>query len=197
MDNVLSNDDTARHNVHFAKGKSLCKGRILLHGVKPYGPPSYWIRWKLRKAIRCFEAALTIAPDDWPSMFFIGKIQQRLQDQNSAYQWFVLAHEIKPTQPDVAREASLAALDISLIDEAIELCRRAVASSPSDSGLVCNLALAYCLAGRDVDAEKCVVEASSRDPADEITSTVLLFIRDIASGKRNRPKRLCDVFPCW
>ncbi|HEY7156145.1 MAG TPA: hypothetical protein VH575_19425, partial [Gemmataceae bacterium] len=64
-----------------------------------------------------------------------------------------------------------------------------------DAGLICNLALAHCLAGQDAEAERCAAEAARRDPHDEISATVLGFVREVATGKRSRPKQLSEVFP--
>jgi hypothetical protein len=86
-------------------------------------------------------------------------------------------------------------LGSNCVAEALVLCHAALASKPADPGLVCNLALAHCLAGQDEEAEKWATDASAADPSDEISATVLAFIRDVASGKKSRPKKLCEVFP--
>jgi Flp pilus assembly protein TadD len=95
---------------------------------------------------------------------------------------------------DVAREAGIAALDIGRVQEALTLCRAAVANSPDDAGLVCDLALAYCLADDDAEAQRCVAEAVRRDPRDRISATVHSFIQDVAWGRRNRPWKLSEAF---
>jgi Flp pilus assembly protein TadD len=92
-------------------------------------------------------------------------------------------------------EAGIAALDLGRTEDALALCRTAVACNPDDPGLVCNLALAYCLAGDDAEAERCVAEAAERNPTDAVTTTVQGFIRDVASGKRQRPRSLQQAFP--
>jgi Flp pilus assembly protein TadD len=128
-------------------------------------------------------------------MWALGKIHQRLGDQPAAFAWFAKAHAVKPDQPDVAREAGIAALDIGRFADALALCQTAVRHSPDDPGLVCNLALAHCLAGQDAEAERCAADAVQRDPKDAISATVLNFIRDVASGKRRRPTTLSEAFP--
>jgi Flp pilus assembly protein TadD len=184
-----------RHNTLTAKGWALTKGRLVLHGTEPSGRPGWFSRWQLRRAIRCFEKALAINPEGWSSMWALGKIYQSLGDQAFAFDWFAKAHAISPDQPDVAREASIAALDIGRVADALALCRAALASKPNDPGLVCNLALAHCLAGQDEEAERCAAEATRCDPTDEISATVLEFVLDVASGKKVRPRKLCEVFP--
>jgi tetratricopeptide (TPR) repeat protein len=152
-------------------------------------------RRRLRRAIRYFEQALVINPEGWSSMWAVGKIHQRLGAHAIAFDWFARAHGINPNQPDVAREAGVAALDAGLINEALALCRAAVANGPDDPGLICNLALAHCLAGQDAEAERCAAEAAARDPADAISANVLAFVREVASGARRRPRRLTEAFP--
>jgi tetratricopeptide (TPR) repeat protein len=186
--------EAEQHDALTAQGWALTKGRLFLHGT-PSRRPGWFSRWQLRRAIRCFEKALTINSEGWSSMWTLGKIHQSLGDQAAAFDWFAKAHAINPDQPDVAREASIAALDIGRIAEALALCGAALASKPSDPGLVCNLALAHCLAGQDNEAEKCAAEASGSDPSDEISANVLAFVRDVASGKKSRPKKLSEVFP--
>jgi tetratricopeptide (TPR) repeat protein len=184
-----------RHNALTAKGWALTEGRLVLHDQDPSGRPAWYARWQLRRAIRCFERALAINPEGWSSMWALGKIYQRLGEQVTAFDWFARAHAIKPDQPDVAREAGIAALDIGRVEEALAMCRAAVASNPDDPGLVCNLALAHCLAGQDAEAVRCAADAAGRDPDDGISATVLGFVRDVASGTQQRPKRLSEVFP--
>jgi Flp pilus assembly protein TadD len=184
-----------RHNALTTRGWALTQGRLVLHGQAPSGRPGWYSRWQLRRAIRFFERALAIHPEGWSSMWALGKIYQRLGQQATAFGWFAQAHTLNPQQPDVAREAGIAALDIGRLEEALALCRTAVASKPDDPGLVCNLALAYCLVGQDAEAERCAADAARQDPSDGISATVLGFVREVASGKRQRPQCLKEVFP--
>jgi len=179
-----------RHNAITAKGWALTDGRLLLQSQQPSERLGWCTRWKLRRAARCFERALEINPDGWSSMWALGKIHQRLGDQTLAFAWFAKAHAFKPDQPDVAREAGIAALDIGRVEDALALCRAAVVLSPGDPGLLANLALAYCLAGEDAEAERCAAEAVYRNRNDCVSATVLGFVRDVASEVRERPKSL-------
>ncbi len=194
MAREFSQAEADQHNALTATGWAFTNGRLVLHGT-PSVRPGWYSRWQLRRAVRCFEKALAINSEGWSSMWALGKINQSLGDQTAVFVWFAKAYTINPHQPDVAREASIAALDIGRVAEALVLCRAALASNPSDPGLVCNLALAHCLAGQDKEAEKCAAAAIESDPSDEISATVLAFVRDVASGKQARPKKLCEVFP--
>lgn len=191
----FTQDEADRHNALTGKGWALIKGRIVLHSSGASRRPGWYARRQLRRAIECFEQALKINPTGWSSMWALGKIYQRLNQQATAFNWFAQAHALNPAQPDVAREAGIAALDIGRVEDALRLCLAARAIAPDDPGLICNLALAYCLAGRDSEAERCVTDAVASDPSDAISADVLKLVRDVASGRRPRPKRLCDVAP--
>lgn len=181
-----------QHNALTEKGWALTKGRLLLDGIQA-ARPGWFSRWQLCRAIPYFEKALAINSEDWSSMWALGKIHQRLGDQTVAFEWFAKAHAIQPDQPDVAREASIAALDIGKVAEALTLCRSALASKPDDPGLMCNLALAHCLAGHDNEAREYATASADSDPSDVISANVLAFVLDVASGKIKRPKKLCEV----
>jgi len=128
-------------------------------------------------------------------MWALGKIYQRLGDHERSYQWFLRARSLNPDQPDVAREAGLAAMDAGRVEEALELCLAAVHLSPDDLGLRCNLALAYLLAGDDSNALECASIAANGDPGDDISQNVLAFVRDVRDGRKPRPRKLGDAFP--
>lgn len=191
----FTQSEADRHNALTEKGWALTEGRLVFHGEEPVGRPGWYTRWQLRRAVRCFERALDINPEGWSSMWALGKIHQRLGEQEIAFGWFAKAHGLMPNHPDVAREAGIAALDLGHAEAALALCRAAVTSSPDDPGLVCNLALAHCLAGDDAEAVRCVTEAAERDPADTVTANVQQFIGEVASGKRARPRSLEEAFP--
>jgi hypothetical protein len=59
-------------------------------------------------------------------MWALGRIEQRRGNPAAALAWFEKAHRIQPDQPDVAREASLAALDIGLSEKAVALFSQSV-----------------------------------------------------------------------
>jgi tetratricopeptide (TPR) repeat protein len=84
-----------QHNALTSKGWALTEGRLVIHGAEPSGRPGWYSRWQLRRAIRCYEQALTINPESWSSTWALGKIYQRLGEQENAFTWFARAHAIK------------------------------------------------------------------------------------------------------
>jgi Flp pilus assembly protein TadD len=195
MAGTFTKEETERHNALITKGWSLVKDHLILHGRDPAESLSSDTHQQLHVAIHCFEQALTIYPEGWSSMWALGKIYQRLGDQQLAFKWFARAYALKPEQPDVVREAGIAALDIGRIAEGVALCRAAAERRPDDPGIICNLALAYCMAGEDINAEKCAADALARNPTDEIVQNVVRFVQDVKLGKRDRPTQLDNTFP--
>ena len=191
----FTQEEADAHNTLTDEAWSIMKPLIILSDSPIRGKPSWFERRKLKKAITLFEMAREINPDGYSSMWALGKIFQRLGDNAIALKWFECAHRASPEQPDVAREAALSALDIGDSDSAIRYCSVAIELSPDDPGLVSNLALAHLLAGDDQKAFQAAEEATSRDPADTISKTVLEFVDDVSQGRKPRPKTLAEAFP--
>ncbi len=141
------------------------------------------------------QVGLEIHPEHYQSMWMLGRIYQLLGDPDMAFLWFAKANAAKPHDPGLVRDAGRAALDIGRAEESLALCREAVTFWSDDPVLVRNLALAHCLAGEDLEAERCAAEAVQLDPTDSISVTVLDLIRDVALGRRERPTTILEAFP--
>jgi tetratricopeptide (TPR) repeat protein len=191
----FTEEEAEAHNALTKEAWKLINPLIVLNESPVRGGPSWFERRKLKKAASLFERALEINPNGDSSMWAIGKIYQRLGDNTMALKWFEHAHRANPEQPDVAREASLSALDIGDSISALRYCEIAIRLSPDDPGLVSNLALAHLLAGDDTNAFRTAEEASSRDPSDAISKTVMKFVDDVSQGRKPRPKTLAEAFP--
>ncbi|MEM8885684.1 MAG: tetratricopeptide repeat protein [Planctomycetota bacterium] len=183
-------EEADRHNALTSEGWALIEGAILQAGGGPEGAPGWLERRRLHKASRRFEQAIAIHPRGWSSLWALGKIHQRLGREREALAHFLRSHEIKPEQPDVAREAGLSALDCGDAELSLRLCRTAVANAPDDLGLVANLALAHMLGGDDAEAMACATRATEADPNDEVSATILALVREVADGTRPRPADL-------
>jgi Flp pilus assembly protein TadD len=100
---------------------------------------------------------------------------------------------VAPEQPDVAREAGLAALELGDNKRAEALFRSAIQRSPSDAGLVANLALAQLLRGLVDEAHASASEAVARNPGDRVSRAVLTAVRKVREGGAPLPKSLAAV----
>src|SRR6476469_6827247 len=99
----LTTEQTELHNRLYREAWKMIEGEIHLQNA--LSPKATWfLRHKLKQAISRFEQTLEIDPTNWSSMWALGKIYQRLNDDTAALQWFTKAHEINGTNPDVARE---------------------------------------------------------------------------------------------
>ena len=61
---------------------------------------------------------------------------------------------------------------------------------PDDPGLRSNLALALLLNKQGEEAMKEIKEACRQSPQDPVNKTVLSFIEDIVTGKKNYPDKI-------
>lgn len=82
---------------------------------------------------------------------------------------FSQAYRINPSNSNVARELSLALLELSRFEDAIPVAERAMQLAPSDPGLIANYAVALYRAGRAEQARAEIERAWAIDPKDAIT----------------------------
>jgi tetratricopeptide (TPR) repeat protein len=134
-----------------------------------------------------------INPANWAAMWLLGKIHQRLAEYELGLHWFSRAHRVNPDQPDVAREAAIAAMDAGRPEEAIPFCERAIEVSLDDPGLRANLALALLFSGNPVEAQRIAQEALARDPRDAITAQLVRIIEEVVGGRRPCPHHMRDL----
>ena len=76
----------------------------------------------------------------------------------------------------------------------VPISTAAIDNDPDNAGLVANLALAHMLNEEDTHAVECAERAARTAPDDEISHNVLALVRDVAAGRRPRPKTLLDAF---
>ena len=184
--------EQSRHDSLYRQACALVEGLILLHGQAP-GELDAGSRRRLEEALPLFGEVLHINPGNWAAMWLLGKVRQRLGDKERALEWFARAHRVRPDQPDVAREAAIAAMEVGRPQEAVSFCERAVQAKPDDPGLRANLALALLFSGRPAEARPVAGEALRRDPADQITAHIVRLIDEVLAGVRPCPHHARDV----
>jgi tetratricopeptide (TPR) repeat protein len=191
---TTSTQDKARHDELYMQGNKLIEGLMIVGSREP-GPLSSHQRRRLEDAIERFVEVVRINPANWAAMWLLGKIYQRLSEYEQALAWFSRAHRISPDQPDVAREASIAAMELGQPGEAIPFCERAIEAKPDDPGLRANLALALLFSGKPAEAQVVAKEALAQNPADGITSYIVKIIKEVLDGRQSCPHHMKDLQP--
>jgi tetratricopeptide (TPR) repeat protein len=187
-----SEANASRHDDLYKEACALIEGLIVIHGEAP-GKLDPGSRQRLEDAVPLFGEVVAINPGNWAAMWLLGKTYQRLGDYERALPWFSRAHRVNPDHPDMAREASIAAMEVGRPEEAVPFCDRALAAKPDDPGLRANLALALLFSGRPGEAQAVAGEALRRDPADEITAQIVRIIDEVLSGARPCPHHSRDL----
>jgi tetratricopeptide (TPR) repeat protein len=193
MSREFTEREAAEYNAAYEEGVRLIEREIIMHGGGPHGSPGWLAQRKLKKAIDFFEEALRINSEAWQAMWLLGKIHQRLGNDQLELSWFRRAQRLAPTEPDVCREAGRAAMNAGRAEEAIGFCRSAIEASPDDPGLKANLALALVLAGKHDEAQNAAREVATANPQDEVSRLVLQVIGDIRAGKLPQPRTLREL----
>lgn len=193
MSDGFTEEQAARHDALFAEAFALIEGEILIHGDPHAGPPGFFAKRKLNKAVERFREVLEINPDSWQAMWGLGKIYQRLGEHRDELGWFRRAYRLNPEEASISREAARAAMDLGQAQEAVGFCESALAVEPDDPGLQANYALALMLAGRHDEAHASASAAAKAAPDDPIAQSVLRVITEVRSGERVQPETLKEL----
>ena len=186
-DPSLTEEQMKQHNVLYARANELSKGLILLDDVS-FKPPGFFGKRRLRKAVELYKHVLEINSKNWPSMFAIAKAFQSLGEFQQSLDWFIRAHEGVPENPSVAKEVGYAASRLGKHDVALQAMGVAAKQNPNDAALHCNLGLSCLMAGKVADACLAFEQIVQLEPEREVNKQLLLFARDVESGKRPIPK---------
>lgn len=193
----LSHQHENDHDRSFAQAMALIKDYLRLSERPNLVAPGRTRVRNLRRAAGLLEHVLQLNPDNWSAMWHLGKIHQRLEEHEVALWWFGRACQVNPTQPDVAREASISAMEIGRLDDAILYAERACQHSPADAGIQANLALAYLLASRLSEAQGCIRRALDIDPTDQLSQTLAAMIRHFDGKGAKPPASAAALLEYW
>ncbi len=188
-------DDAGEQSEHdrlYEEAIALLDGQMPLHGVT-LPPPDDAVRHAVGRAIDLLNQVTRINPANWAALWVTGMAHRRLGESSAALDCFARAHELNPDQPDVAREAGLAALEERRPDLAIRFASRAVRANPADAGLVANLALAHLFNQSPQAALDVATRALAADPSDTITRRIVDLATDVLAGRRPCPRHVSEV----
>lgn len=193
----MTEEMIAEHNRLFQAAGKIIESQIALDGQTELPVPDGGLAAELRHAISLYQRVLAINPENWSAMWFIGKVYQRFRNQAEAFCWFERSYQINPSQPDVAREASLCAMEIGRNEMAIAFAERATQLQDSNPGLHANLALAHLLAGHIHDAQAAMERALAGSFSDTTSQTLRTMIQHFATKGNVPPKTISALRRYW
>lgn len=183
----MNYDHAARYNGLLERGMQLLKQYALVGmGAAPESLPED-VEQRLREAMRCLRQASEMVPAQMAPKWGLGKAYQALGDREQALAWFEAAYRLAPHQPDVCREAGLAAMEANSFEAAEKYSREAVTARPDDAGLHANLALALMFLGRDDEACRTIRHSLELSPGDPVSRNVAALVTAVAKGALARP----------
>lgn len=162
------------------------KGLLILENHRPKAI-GFFEKIRANKAIKYFNDALSIIPDHFASLFFIGKIYQRLGNYDQALLSFDKALNSDQVNSSVALEASLVAMHLKQIDKAIEYSKEGLRRDPENTGILGNHSMNLLIAGFDKEATDTIDKAILLNPADKINQRIKEKIQSVTAGQIDRP----------
>ena len=172
-----------------AEGWALIKIEVVF-ADQPRGELTQRLRRQLEKAEELFQKALQLKPESSGCLWAIGKIRDRLEDYERAFDYFARSSDRNRADAEAPRDAALAAQMCGKGDEAVSYSLRALGLKPDDAGLRANLAMSYLIQGNLPLAREAAANAVLQSPGDTISRQVLGLIEDVTEGRRARPTTL-------
>jgi tetratricopeptide (TPR) repeat protein len=181
----------AQHNEIYERGTQLISPHMELLDRNPRVTKA--VREQVTRGIHDLDAVTAFCPGNWAAFWIKGKGYQLLGAHEAANKEFKASFEIHKNNPDVAREYASSCLELGRSAEAVRVAQHAIEMTPDDAGLYANLALAYLIDGKNIEAKKAVEQALTMAPQDKISQAVRGVVYDIIAGKRRQPKTMEDL----
>jgi len=182
----MTDEQIEKFNSLYQQACDKMRGLIILEGYRPKGI-GVFEKLRANKAIKYFNEALSIYPDHFQSLFFLGKIHQRLRNYEQALSYFDSALKLERTNHNIPQEASLVAMHLNQIDKAIEYSKEALRRKPDDFALLGNHSMNLLIAGLDNEAKETIDKAIALNPNDDINQRIKTKIQGVISGQAKRP----------
>jgi len=109
----LSEQEIEQFNKLYEQASKEMDGLLLLDHYKPK-ELGFFEKRRAKKAINLYSDALKIYPEHFASLFFIGKIYQRMQQYEQALQYMEEALKFEHSNPSIAQETSLVAMALNV-----------------------------------------------------------------------------------
>ena len=182
----LTENQISDFNKYYEKGCALQKGIILLDGYTPKSL-GFFEKIRAKKALKSFEDALEIYPESWQSLFFIGKIYQRMREYQKSLSYIEKAMIYEKDNYVLFQEASLVAMHLNQIEKSIEFSEISIKISPENFALLGNHAMNLLVAEKDDEAKQVIEKALSLNPNDTYNRRIKQKIENVILKKEKRP----------
>lgn len=176
----------------YQRGVNLVEPWIVLHD-RPTAQLEASAQARVERGIRMLERHLALCLENWAGHWMAGKGSQALGRQQQAADFFRRSLELKPDQPDVARECALTLMRLGAFEEAVQVSRQGCGAAPEEAGLAANLALALLLAGDPQAALDAAQTAIRLDAQDPINQNVLQLAQSVHEGRRKPPTSAAEL----
>jgi tetratricopeptide (TPR) repeat protein len=181
----LTENQISEFNHHYNKACNLQKGIILIDGYKNKDL-GFFGKMRAKKALKSFNSALEIYPESWQSLFFVGKIFQRLKEYEASMVYIERAMVYEKNHV-LYQEASLVAMHLQQIDKAIELSKTSIEISPENFALLGNHSMNLLVDGHDNEAMEIIEKALLINPNDSMNINIKKKIENVILKKEKRP----------
>ena len=182
----LTNHEINDFNREYKIASQKIDGIIILDNYRPK-KISFFEKLRAKKSIKHFERALKIMPEHFASLFFLGKIYQRLEEYEKSLVYFEKALEFEKENYSLPQEASLVAMHLNKIEKAIQFSLEALKRNPSNFALMGNHSMNLLIAGKDKEAIEQIEIALKLNPDDLVNNNIKRKIDEVISGKSKRP----------
>ena len=183
--------EDVQHDEHYKRASELLKFSMSL--VPPVRL-TLMQKWQIRRGLSSMRKALAIRPNNWAALWIMGKALQVAGKNAEALDAFARSHSINPQHPDIAREASISAMESSKFDVARSFAEAALQLKPEDPGLMANLALVLLLAQDPRAAKSQIERAIAADPKDRITRAIRQIVDEVIAGSRPCPRHTSELY---
>jgi len=182
----MTDEQIKKFNSLYQQACKKMEGLIILESYRPK-EIGFFDKLRANKAIKYFDQALSIYPEHYQSLFFLGKLYQRLAKYEKALLYFETALKFEHSNHNIPLEASLVAMHLNLFDKAIEYSKEALRRKPDDFALLGNHSMNLLIAGFDSDAKETIDKAITLNPSDNINQRIKAKIVSVISGQVKRP----------
>lgn len=183
---IMTDEQIEKFNLLYQKACKKMTGLIIIGGYRPK-KIGFFEKLRAKKAIHYFKRAISIYPDSWASLFFIGKLYQCLGNYKQSLSYLEIALKLEQTNHNIPQEASLVAMHLNQIEKAIRFSNEALRRKPDDFILLGNHSMNLLIAGLDSDAKDAIDKALLLNPNDDINQTIKNKIQAVILGQVKRP----------